>query len=189
MSERYLENVRFLVVDDNMFIRTTVRLVLKTMGAGDIEESSNGAEALKALESFAPDIIIVDWEMEPVSGIDLVQRIRTAQDTPLAFVPVIMLTGHSEVDRVATARDAGINEFVVKPFSANGLFMRIQAVIERPRPFVKVKGYFGPDRRRKEIPIDGDDRRKPKDDGPIGIRQDEDDRPPADAGGGTESVA
>ncbi|MCG8509244.1 MAG: response regulator [Rhodospirillales bacterium] len=185
MSERYLENVRFLVVDDNMFIRTTVRLVLKTLGARDVKEASNGAEALKELETFAPDIIILDWEMEPVNGIELVERIRTAQDTPLAFVPLIMLTGHSEVDRVNSARDAGVNEFVVKPFSAHGLFTRIQAVIERPRSFVKVEGYFGPDRRRKDVPIDGEDRRKPKETGPIGIRQDQDDRPAADAGGST----
>ncbi len=159
MAEKYLENVRFLVVDDNMFIRTTVRLVLKTMGSREIKEASNGADGLKLLQGYQPDIIIVDWEMEPINGIEFVQQIRGNQDTPLAFIPIIMLTGHSEQERVTAARDAGINEFVVKPFSANGLFTRIQAVIERPRPFVKVEGYFGPDRRRKTVPIEGDDRR------------------------------
>jgi len=162
MAEKYLENVRFLVVDDNMFIRTMVRLVLKTMGAREVQEVPNGAEALKVLQQYQPDILIVDWEMEPISGIELVHQLRSAQDTPLAFVPVIMLSGHSEAERVTAARDAGINEFVVKPFSAQGLFSRIQAVIERPRPFVKVEGYFGPDRRRKIQPFDGEDRRGKK---------------------------
>ena len=159
MAEKYLENVRFLVVDDNMFIRTTVRLVLKTMGSREIREANNGAEALKLLQGYQPDIIIVDWEMDPINGIEFVENIRGSQETPLAFIPVIMLTGHSEAERVTKARDSGVNEFVVKPFSASGLFTRIQAVIERPRPFVKVEDYFDPDRRRKMIPIDGEDRR------------------------------
>lgn len=159
MAEKYLENVRFLVVDDNMFIRTTVRLVLKAMGSRDVEEAINGEEALDRIALGHPDIVIIDWEMEPVNGIELVRKIRSAQDSPYAFLPIIMLTGHSEEARVATARDAGVNEFVVKPFSAQGLFTRIQAVIERPRPFVKVSGYFGPDRRRKRKPYDGMERR------------------------------
>ncbi len=163
MAEKYLENVRFLVVDDNMFVRTTVRLVLQALGTRDIDEVSNGARALKTLEHREPDIIIIDWEMEPVNGIELVKKIRGAQDTSLAFLPIIMLTGHSEIERVKIARDAGVNEYVIKPFSAQGLFTRIQAVIERPRPFVKIEGYFGPDRRRKEMGFDGDEKRKPKD--------------------------
>ena len=60
---------------------------------------------------------------------------------------------------MTAARDAGVNEFVVKPFSAQGLFTRIQAVIEKPRPFVKVSGYFGPDRRRRRRPFEGEERR------------------------------
>ena len=159
MAEKYLENVRFLVVDDNAFMRKTVRRVLLTMGGREVKEAANGAEALKILDGYHPDILIVDWEMEPINGIELVERIRGNQESPLAFLPIIMLTGHSEADRVTVARDAGINEFVVKPFSAHALFTRIQAVIERPRPFVKVENYFGPDRRRKHIPIQGADRR------------------------------
>jgi len=163
MAEKYLENVRFLVVDDNMFVRTTVRLVLQALGTRDIDEVSSGARALKILEHREPDMIIIDWEMEPVNGIELVKKIRGAQETSLAFLPIIMLTGHSEIERVKIARDAGVNEYVIKPFSAQGLFTRIQAVIERPRPFVKIEGYFGPDRRRKEMSFDGDEKRKPKD--------------------------
>lgn len=159
MAEKYLENVQFLVVDDNMFIRTTVRRVLKTMGSRDVREASNGAEGLKLLENYRPDIIVADWEMDPINGIEFVERIRGNQESPLAFIPIIMLTGHSEAERVKAARDAGINEFIVKPFSAQGLFTRIHAVIERPRPFVRVEDYFGPDRRRKSLPIDGEDRR------------------------------
>ena len=160
MAEKYLEDVKFLVVDDNMFIRTTVRLVLRAMGAEIVEDALDGKAALDTLKNFVPDIIVLDWEMKPMNGIEFVRTLRAQQDGPMAFVPVIMLTAYSEPDRVTKARDAGVNEFVVKPFSAKGLFSRVQAVIERPRPFVKVGGYFGPDRRRKIETIDGDDRRK-----------------------------
>src|SRR6185436_8595600 len=64
------------------------------------------------------------------------------------YVPIIMLTGHSEKKRVTAARDAGITEFLAKPISAKGLYERIVNVVASPRPFIKTKTYFGPDRRR-----------------------------------------
>jgi DNA-binding response OmpR family regulator len=160
MAEKYLRNVRFLIVDDTSFVRHTVRMVLKQMGSEHIQEAADGADALRQIGVFMPDIIILNWEMKPVNGIEFARKIRGRGDTPYSFIPIIMLTGHADEERVATARDAGVNEFVVKPFSANGLFSRIQAVIERPRSFIKVESYFGPDRRRKMIPmVEGQDRR------------------------------
>jgi len=64
------------------------------------------------------------------------------------YVPIIMLTGHSEKKRVVTARDAGVTEFLAKPISAKALYQRILNVVANPRPFIKTKNYFGPDRRR-----------------------------------------
>ncbi len=160
MAEEYLRNIRFLIVDDTAFVRHTVRMVLKKMGSEHIEEAEDGGQALRILDSFMPDIIILNWEMEPVNGIEFARKVRGRADTPYSFIPIIMLTGHADPARVATARDAGVNEFVVKPFSAKGLFSRIQAVIERPRSFIKVESYFGPCRRRKMVPmVEGQDRR------------------------------
>ncbi len=105
-----------------------------------------------------PDIALVDWVMEPEDGIYFVKNIRGAEDSPNRLMPIIMVSGYSEESRVLAARDAGANEFVVKPFSATSLFTRIQWVVENPRRFVTTDTYFGPDRRLKDVPFKGDDR-------------------------------
>ena len=160
MSTSYLENVSFLIVEDNSFMRAIITSVLRVLGAHSITEASDGGTALKIMKVSAPDIIFVDWEMQPIDGLEFVKMVRRAEDSANPFVSMIMLSGHSEHNRVMEARDAGVNEFVVKPISAKALFKRIQQVIESPRPFVKSKTYFGPDRRRREFPYHGSERRK-----------------------------
>lgn len=158
MSEKYLENVKFLIVDDNAFMRTIVRRVLAALDAEHIREAANGAAALKIMQTYQPDIAIVDWEMQPLDGLEFTRMVRTADDSSNPFLPIIMLSGHSEHNRILAARDIGINEFVVKPISVKTLFERIEAVIERPRPFIRIKGYFGPDRRRRDVKHEPDRR-------------------------------
>jgi DNA-binding response OmpR family regulator len=160
MAGQYLERVNFLVIEDNTFMRTLIMNVLKALGAGEVRTSSNGAAGLRELQDYPADIAIVDWEMQPVNGIEFVKTVRTGDDSPNIYLPIIMLTGYSEMHRIVEARDAGVNEFMVKPISANSLFERIETVIERPRPFVRLKGYFGPDRRRKSSDFVGDERRR-----------------------------
>ena len=159
MTVGYLANIKFLVVDDNAFMRTIVRRVLATLETGEVKEAADGGDALKLMKTFTPDIAIVDWEMQPIDGIEFVKMVRMADDSPNSFLPVIMLSGYSDTNRILIARDAGINEFVVKPISVKTLYNRIQNVIERPRQFVRTKSYFGPDRRRKEAKFEGDDKR------------------------------
>ena len=160
MSQSYLEEINFLVVEDNPFMRSIIKSVLRVLGARSINEASDGAAALQAMKESAPDIILVDWEMKPVDGLEFVKLVRLSEDSPDPFVSIIMLSAHSEYNRVLEARDAGVNEFVAKPISAKSLFQRIQQVIESPRPFVRTKSYFGPDRRRHAIPYSGEERRK-----------------------------
>ena len=74
--------------------------------------------------------------------------IRQPEANGNPYAPIIMLTGHSEKRRVTMARDAGVTEFLVKPISAKALYQRIMNVVANPRPFIKTKNYFGPDRRR-----------------------------------------
>ncbi len=160
MADRYLEKVKFLVVEDNDFMREVILQVLKALGAGEVRTASNGADGLKELQDYPADIVIVDWEMQPVDGIEFIKTVRTADDSLNPFQPIIMLTGHSERRRIIEARDAGVNEYVVKPISANTLFERIEALIERPRPFVRLESFFGPDRRRKSSDPARDERRR-----------------------------
>ena len=88
--------------------------------------------------------------MLPLDSLDFVKLVRTGDDNPNQYVSMIMVTGHSEQNKVTLARDAGINEMLIKPLSARTLFAHIRAVIERARPFVETRSYFGPDRRKAE---------------------------------------
>ena len=89
--------------------------------------------------------------MEPLDGLDFVRLVRTAKDSPNPYVPIIMLSGYTEYRRVTEARDAGINEFLAKPISARALYLRFASIIDNPRPFIRTKSYFGPDRRRQNL--------------------------------------
>ena len=159
MTEGYLANIKFLIVEDNSFMQTLIRRVLAALGAREVRECNDGADALKILQTFAADIIITDWALDPIDGIELTQVIRVAPDSLNPYVPIIMLSAYSEVNRIVQARDSGVNEFVIKPVSVNALLNRIEAVIEKPRAFIRVKDFFGPDRRRKVMPFTDPDRR------------------------------
>jgi len=83
-----------------------------------------------------------------MDGIKFTRIVRNHEHSPNPFVPIIMISGHTEKHRVEAARDAGVTEFLAKPISAKGLYQRILNVVANPRPFIKTKTYFGPDRRR-----------------------------------------
>lgn len=123
--------------------------VLETLGVGRILTAQDGERGFDIFRTDRPDIVIADWHMEPMSGIELVNLIRTSPASPNKFAPIIMVTGYSAKPRVAEARDMGATEFLVKPFSANDLAKRIAHVINKPRDFIDAPEYFGPDRRRK----------------------------------------
>lgn len=162
MSEYNLEQLNILVVDDNRHMRFLVRMILKSLGVRHVVEAEEGASAFKTLDKFDADIVICDWAMQPMDGIEFTKNIRTSDDSPNAYVPIIMLTGHTEVSRVVTARDAGVNEFLAKPVSAAKIYQRIKAILDSPRQYVRTPTYFGPDRRRRQDPeYDGPERRKP----------------------------
>jgi len=130
-------------------MRKLVVTILQAFGVIQIYEAESGERAWTILRESNPDVLVLDWMMEGMSGLDLVTMIRTDSQTPNPFVPVIMLSGHTHIDMVRKARDAGINEFIAKPVSVKTMMNRLLAVIENPRPFVRTKSYFGPCRRRR----------------------------------------
>ncbi len=151
--------LKVLVVEDNQNMRTIVREILKGAGITDVAEARDGAEAFDILRQFPADIAIVDFNMAPVDGIEFTRMLRTASDSGTPFLPVIMITGHSERSRVMEARDAGVNEFVVKPLTAMALLARLNTVVMNPRPYVKSKTFSGPERRRHRGDYGGPKRR------------------------------
>ncbi len=91
-----------------------------------------------------PDIVLTDWAMPIFDGLELAQMIRQPGANANPFAPIVMLTGHTEKQRVTAARDAGITEFLAKPISAKALYQRIVNVVANPGPYIKTKTYFRP---------------------------------------------
>jgi two-component system, chemotaxis family, chemotaxis protein CheY len=140
--------LRFLVIDDNTFMRRVIRALLHGFGAREVFEADDGAAGLESFLSHQPDVVILDWEMPILDGLEVARMIRTPSNSINPYTPIIMVSGHSEKTRVNQARDAGVNEFLVKPISSKALYDRVFAVVASPRNFVKTKTFFGPDRRR-----------------------------------------
>lgn len=125
------------------------KTLLLTFGVGEVLTAKNGDEGFKVFCRENPDMVVADWMMHPTDGISMTRRIRNDPLSPNHYVPIILMTGFSEKKRVVQARDSGVTEFLVKPFTARDLYKRIAQIIERPRQFVRSEDFFGPDRRRK----------------------------------------
>lgn len=112
------------------------------------------------MRSWAPDIVITEWLLQPMSGLELLKSVRAEKSNHIRFTPLIMITSETRREKVIMARNCGVTEYVAKPFNAKNLILRIREVIERPRPFVDIGAYFGPDRRRRtEVMSEGADKR------------------------------
>ena len=144
-----LARVKFLVVDDNSHMALIVKTILRGFGAVNVLEARDATEAFHRLKHDSIDIVIVDYQMEVLNGIEFINLVRNSSDSSNRYIPIILLTAHSERTHVEGGRDAGANEFCCKPVTALELFRKVASVIDRPRPFVKTSTYFGPDRRRK----------------------------------------
>ncbi|MBZ0217012.1 MAG: response regulator [Fimbriimonadaceae bacterium] len=161
MSKIAFDRISFLVVDDNSHMRRLVRSLLHGFGSRQVFEAEDGAAGLEGVETYAPDILITDWAMPIFDGLELVQMIRNPDSCKNAYIPIIMLTGHSEKERVTQARDLGVTEFLCKPISAKALYDRIFNIVMNPRPYIRTASFFGPDRRRNSnANYTGKERRK-----------------------------
>lgn len=149
MSGYRFDRPRILVVDDNVHMRKLVATILQAFGTDQIHEAADGERAWVVMRDSNPDVVVLDWQMEGMSGLEFAKQVRTSPQTPNPFVPIIMLTGHTHIEQVRQARDAGVNEFLAKPVSVKAILSRLISVIEHPRPYVRTKSYFGPCRRRR----------------------------------------
>jgi two-component system, chemotaxis family, chemotaxis protein CheY len=151
MARTGLETLRLLIVEDNPHMRGLLRSLLAAAGMQQVSEAADGGAGLELARHRPFDLILCDLAMKPMSGLDFTREIRRSAIGANPFVPIIMISGHTEKHRVEAARDAGITEFLAKPVTAQSLYSRIAEIIERPRAFVRCGSYFGPDRRRKAL--------------------------------------
>ena len=144
------ENLRALVVEDNPHMRTLLRSLLHALGIKNVHEAADGNSGFTELKARQPDLVLTDLSMAPTDGIAFTKQIRSGEGTPNPYMPIIMVTGHTERPRVEAARDAGVTETLAKPITIHNLMARLTEIVDRPRPFVKSETYFGPDRRRRK---------------------------------------
>jgi CheY-like chemotaxis protein len=147
-----LEPIKVLVLDDNRHMINLVTQILYALGCKHVVPALDGADAFQQMKREHLDVAIIDYNMSPIDGVEFTKLVRTAKDSPNPYIPIIMLTGRTDTESVRLARDAGATEFLAKPVSVHSICERLIEVIERPRPFIRTRTFFGPDRRRRVNP-------------------------------------
>lgn len=151
MQAPRLDALSVLIVDDSKHMCELITAMLRAFGIGQAVACQDVSSALSYLRRQNVDIIITDFALPSANGVEFVHHLRWHAQSPAPFVPVLMVTGYSDRIRVEAARDAGINEFLVKPVTPRALFDRLVALIDSPRAFVRSPTYMGPDRRRRRV--------------------------------------
>ncbi len=119
-------NMPILVVDDYKTMIRIIRNLLKQLGFNNVDEAADGTEAFAKMQAKKYGLVISDWNMEPMTGYELLQKVRANSD--LTRTPFIMVTAESKTENVIAAKKAGVNNYIVKPFNAATLRSKISAV-------------------------------------------------------------
>lgn len=132
--DRYvLTSLNVMVLDDDPSMQQILKSMLRRCGVQTIESFGDGAEALERMRSFHPDVILVDWEMEPVHGGDFMRFVRTDSRFYQQQIGLFVVTGFADEKRVAQAINAGADDFIAKPLSVNSVKNKIFRYIDRRR--------------------------------------------------------
>ena len=123
------KNMKVLVVDDFSTMRRIVKNLLRDLGFTNIQEADDGSTALPMLQGGDFDFVVTDWNMPGMQGIDLLKAIRA--DSSLAHIPVLLITAEAKKEQIIMAAQAGVNGYIVKPFTAGTLKTKIDKIFER----------------------------------------------------------
>jgi two-component system chemotaxis response regulator CheY len=122
-------NIKVLVVDDFSTMRRIIKNLLRELGFTNISEADDGSTALPMLQGGDYDFVVTDWNMPGMQGIDLLRAIRA--DDSLKHIPVLMVTAEAKKEQIIAAAQAGVNGYIVKPFTAGTLKTKLDKVFER----------------------------------------------------------
>tara|TARA_R110000751_G_scaffold81077_1_gene163330 strand:- start:36667 stop:37077 length:411 start_codon:yes stop_codon:yes gene_type:complete len=123
------KNMKILVVDDFSTMRRIIKNLLKDLGFANIQEADDGSTALPMLQQGDFDFVVTDWNMPGMQGIDLLRAIRA--DANLKHIPVLMVTAEAKKEQIVAAAQAGVNGYVIKPFTAATLKEKLAKIFER----------------------------------------------------------
>lgn len=147
-----LAELKTLILDDNAHMRGLMRAILASFNMREVIEAPDAETGMKVIQRGGIDLAFVDYRLGAYDGLQFCRDVRSEEESPDPFLPIIMITAYSEVSRVKQALNSGIDEFLVKPVRAQDVASRINAVVHRRRNFVRSEDYFGPDRRRRDDP-------------------------------------
>ena len=125
--------MKFLVVDDFPTMRRIVRGLLMQTGyvTGNIDEAEDGEEALRRIQAGGIEFVVTDWNMPQMQGIDLLRHIRASDNPAIRSLPVLLITAEAKKENILAAAQAGVNGYIVKPFNAQTLKEKLDAIMER----------------------------------------------------------
>ena len=153
-------DLKVLVVDPIPAMAQLATGMLRAIGVRSIHEVHSAAATMKDLKQREYNIMLLDDSLKDVDAVQFVRQLRACDDCANRDVPIIMMAAAPGMQRIASARDAGVTEFLRKPFAPNHLEQRIKSILAAPRDFIAVDNYAGPDRRRRGEGYNGEERRR-----------------------------
>lgn len=157
-----LSDFKFLVVDKTPFACKLAQETLFVIGARDFTHATNLKDAMDYIQSGGVNFLVCEHDLNGENGIELIKTIRNNDDQKVRQMPVVLLSAITDKSSIFSARDAGVDEIVAKPFTAAALQSHIHAVMNKRRAFIDESAFSGPDRRRRPKDFSGDDRRGDK---------------------------
>ena len=139
-----------LIIDESSFGLKLVAEICRANGIGSIHSARTTQGGLKILEAGSVNVVICDWGRAPNDGPTFVRRVRAHKDERTRQAPIILAKANPTPADIAAAREAGVTEFLARPFSEAALTTRLQAILGKPRQFVSATDFIGPDRRRRD---------------------------------------
>jgi two-component system chemotaxis response regulator CheY len=150
--EKLLQGLNILIVDGNAYMRRLTRTMLVNLGAKSVIEAADGLAALEQIRSCDPDVMLLDWDMPVLNGMEVMRIVRSPGVFPRPNLPTIMLTNRAQRSSVFEALRVGAHEFLLKPTSPKALHDRLMSIVVKPRPMMKVGNYYVPKPRQMPLP-------------------------------------
>lgn len=151
MSSKSLnfKGLNFMIADANDNIRGIMHGLLRGFGATNVIDAVDGEAALRDIPLRNVDMLFCDLNLPKIDGFSLIKKLRADESSPARFIPILILTSHTQQRNIEKSRDSGANIVIAKPLSVKAVYDRLAWIASEPRAFVQTTGYIGPDRRFK----------------------------------------
>lgn len=154
--EKLIQGLTILIVDGNSYMRKVTRTMLMNLGAKSVLEAADGISALETIRTCDPDVMLLDWDMPVLNGMEVMRIVRSPGVFPRPNLPIIMLTSRAQRSTVVAALQAGVHEFLVKPTSTKALHDRLTSIVMNPRPMMQVGDAYIPQPRKLSAGLEVD---------------------------------